>query len=134
LLKDLLVNRCRHLIFTTALPPALGPWWLEAIDRVQADDPGRQTLHAAARLFRTELARQGVPAGGDHYIVPILLGDDGRAVRAARWLQEQGYDIRAIRPPSVPPGTARLRLSLHADHSFDLLVRLAEDLARICRS
>jgi 8-amino-7-oxononanoate synthase len=132
LLKDYLVNRCRHLIFTTALPPALGPWWLEAIDRVQADDEGRQALHSAARLFRAELTRQGVRAGGEHYIVPILLGEDGRAVQAARRLQEQGYDIRAIRPPSVPAGTARLRLSLHADHPFDMLLRLAGDIARAC--
>ena len=129
LLKELLVNRCRHLIFTTALPPALGPWWLEAIARVRADDAGRQALHAAAWLFHDALAQREVPCRGSHYIVSVILGDDQCALRAASRLQEQGYDIRAIRPPSVPPGTARLRISLHADHSRGMLQQLAADIA-----
>jgi 8-amino-7-oxononanoate synthase len=66
---------------------------------------------------------------GDHYIVPVVVGDARLAVRAARQLQERGYDIRAIRPPSVPPGTARLRISLHADHDHATLLAAA---AAVC--
>jgi 7-keto-8-aminopelargonate synthetase-like enzyme len=130
LLRELLVNRCRHLIYTTALPPALGPWWLEAIARVRSDDAGRQALHSSARLFRDALARQGVTAEGQAYIVPLIIGADHCAVHTAHRLQELGYDIRAIRPPSVPPGTARLRISIHADHTPDMLQQLAADVAR----
>ena len=125
LLKEYLVNRCRHLIFTTALPAACGAWWLDMLPKVQADDAGRMHLHRAAALFRAELAAGGVAALGDSYVVPIVLGDDSRAVQSSRALQGLGYDIRAIRPPSVPPGTSRLRVSVHADHSIDMLRELA---------
>lgn len=126
LMKDYLINRCRHLIFTTALPAACGNWWLEMLPKVQADDEGRQSLRRAAMFFHTELLSHGVTAQGDSYIVPVVLGDDPRAVQAARNLQAQGYDIRAIRPPSVPPGTSRLRVSIHADHDIEMLRKLAE--------
>ncbi len=132
LLREYLINRCRHLIFTTALPPACGMWWKEMLPRVQADGAGRRALHENAALFRSELAKHGVAALGDHYIVPIVLGDDARAVAAASALQERGYDIRAIRPPSVPPGTSRLRVSVHADHSQTMLVELAAAIAQVC--
>ena len=129
LLREYLINRCRHLIFTTALPAAVGGWWRDMIPRVRADATGRQCLHENARLFRAELARLGVRAIGDHYIVPVIVGDDARAVATAKRLQEQGFDIRAIRPPSVSPGTARLRIAIHADHDQPMLARLAAAVA-----
>jgi 8-amino-7-oxononanoate synthase len=116
LLKEYLTNRCRHLIFTTALPPVVGGWWLDGLDN--------------AALFRTELTKRGVAAAGTEYIVPVVIGEDSRAVAAATQLQAQGFDIRAIRPPSVPPGTSRLRISIHADHEPATLVQLAEAVAR----
>jgi 8-amino-7-oxononanoate synthase len=130
-LKELLVNRCRHFIFTTALPPAVGGWWLDALGCVRSDDAGRRALHEAAAVFRAELARHGVATRGSHYIVPVVLGDDARAVRASRRLQEAGWDIRAIRPPSVPPGTARLRIAVHADHDRQTLVAAAAAVAEV---
>ena len=66
---------------------------------------------------------------GAHYVVPVVVGDDARAVAAATALQRLGHDVRAIRPPSVPPGTSRLRISIHADHDPALLVQLARDTA-----
>jgi 8-amino-7-oxononanoate synthase len=74
-----------------------------------------------------------VVAGGSHYIVPVLLGDDRRAVAAADRLQERGYDVRAIRPPSVPAGTSRLRLSVHADHDDATLRAVAAAVAEVVR-
>ncbi len=133
LLHDYLVNKCRHLIFTTALPPAIGPWWLDMLPKVRGDDEGRRTLHANTARFRSALAERGIPTFGDTYVVPVVLGDDPRAVRVASQLQELGYDIRAIRPPSVPQGTSRLRISIHADHSPELLDRLAEHVAEAIR-
>jgi 8-amino-7-oxononanoate synthase len=132
LLTEYLTNRCRHLIFTTALPPECGRWWLEMLPKVQTDGAGRRALHENATLFRSELAQHGINALGEHYIVPIVLGDDPRAVAASRRLQEAGFDIRAIRPPSVPPGTSRLRVSVHTDHEPVMLTRLAEEIASAC--
>ncbi len=131
LLRELLVNRCRHFMFTTALPAAVGPWWLSAIHRVQCDQVGRTALHDAAAVFRAELARRGVTTLGHDYIVPVLLGDEARALDAARKLRETGLDIRAVRPPSVPSETARLRVSIHADHPHATLLAAAAAVAEV---
>jgi 8-amino-7-oxononanoate synthase len=132
-LRDWLINRCRHFIFTTALPPAVGAWWLAALRRVGSDDAGRAALHAAAVRFREALARQGIRAPGTAYIVPVVLGEDGPAVRAASRLRAAGWDIRAIRPPTVPAGTARLRISIHADHTPEALTAVAAAVAAVAK-
>jgi 8-amino-7-oxononanoate synthase len=129
LFKQYLTNRCRHLIFTTALPPAVGAWWADGIPRVQRDAEGRRRLRENAALFRKELSRRGVAPGGTAYVVPVVIGEDARAGAVGARLQEDGFDVRAIRPPSVPPGTARLRISIHADHETPQLVRLAAAVA-----
>jgi 8-amino-7-oxononanoate synthase len=131
MLKELLVNRCRQLIFTTALPPVVGRWWLQALEQISADDTSRTRLHTAARMFRGRLTEHGIAAQGADYIVPLVIHADAHAVEAARRLQEAGFDIRAIRPPTVPPGTARLRVSIHADHDPATLRRLVDCLARV---
>ncbi len=133
LLREYLINKCRHLIFTTALPPITGLAWKHMLPHVEADIKGRTRLHANAQLFRRELASHGVSAVGEHYIVPVIVGDDAKAVAAAKALQAKGYDVRAIRPPSVPPGTSRLRISIHADHDSETLARLATDTAEVLR-
>ena len=127
-LRDLMINRCRHLIFTTALPPVVACWWLDAIGQVRADDEGRRLLHNNAAFFRQELARHGVRASGEHYIAPLILGEDERTAQAAQRLQAAGWDVRAVRPPTVPQDTSRLRISVHADHSREALAALAEAL------
>ncbi len=133
-LKEMLVNRCRHFIFTTALPPQIAAWWLETLPRVQGDEAARSALHANARRFRMALKQAGLSAQGEDYVVPLVIGEDVRAVRAAQKLQERGFDVRAIRPPTVPDGTARLRISLHADHdaeTLDLLAAAAVDAVAV---
>ena len=132
-MRDYLVNRCRHFIFTTALPPRVGGWWKQMVTRVCHDRESRSRLHANARRFRESLASHGVNAPSESYLVPIVLGADERAVAAAATLQAQGFDVRAIRPPTVPEGAARLRVSIHADHEPATLDALADAIARIVR-
>jgi 8-amino-7-oxononanoate synthase len=127
-LKELLVNRCRHLIYTTALPPVAAAWWQEALARVRGDHAGRTTLHDHAACFRARLAADGIAPLGDGYVVPVVLGADDRAAAVAARLRARGYDVRAIRPPSVPPDTARVRVSIHADHDPADLAGLAAAL------
>jgi 8-amino-7-oxononanoate synthase len=137
-LVEYLVNRCRPFVFTTAPPPLLLHALAAALDRAEAE-PGlrRRVLGLAGRL-RARLA--GVGAGGMGGvrgaaaplwgpIVPVMLGDNFRALAVAERLQSQGFDVRAIRPPTVPPGTARLRISVHADHSEAEIDALAHALA-----
>jgi 8-amino-7-oxononanoate synthase len=134
LLKEYLVNRCRHLIFTTALPAAIGQWWLERIPEVRAAHGRREMLHRNTKGFRERLADQGIRPPGSHYVVPVIVGHDEPAVQAAEMLQRRGFDVRAIRPPSVPHGSCRLRISIHADHDPALLVQLADAIGEAVRS
>ncbi|MFO0804258.1 MAG: 8-amino-7-oxononanoate synthase [Gemmataceae bacterium] len=133
-LKEYLTNKCRHLIFTTALPPAVGQWWLEQIPRVRREEHRREKLHANAKLFRDRLSDHGIHPPGSHYVVPVIVGDDPPAVAAAAKLQQLGFDVRAIRPPTVPHGTCRLRISIHANHEEADLLRLADAVAAAVKS
>jgi 8-amino-7-oxononanoate synthase len=119
-LKDWLVNRCRHFLFTTALPPAIGEWWLAMLDRVPGDAEGRAKLKSNCERF-----------GARSPINPIILGDDAKTVAASERLQSLGFDVRAVRPPTVPEGTARLRVSIHADHSFEQIDALASAIREV---
>lgn len=127
-LKEWLVNRCRHLIFSTALPPAIGAWWLAMLARAPSDAESRAKLHANNARFRNRLLTSGVRAVGTEFVVPVILGDDEHAVAVATQLQTRGFDVRAIRPPTVPAGTARLRISIHADHTPAEIDELASTL------
>jgi len=135
-LVEYLVNRCRAFVFTTAPPPLLLHAVDAALDRIAAAPQLRQrALDLAERLRRrlAALAANGALGGerprGAGPIVPLLVGDNGRAVAAAERLAALGFDVRAIRPPTVPPGTARLRVSVHADHTEAEIDALSDALA-----
>lgn len=130
-LKELLINRCRHFIYTTALPPALGSWWIEALERVRTDHPARAALRERSAFFRRELDLHRIAVSGSHYVATIVLGADAPAMDAARRLQEAGFDVRAIRPPTVPINTARLRISIHADQDPAVLRQLVDALGAL---
>lgn len=111
---DVLVNRARSFIYTTGLPPVCLSWLLLVLDRVPAMGRERRRLQELAAGLRRELKRLGLSTGGTSQIVPVVIGESSTAVLVAKQLQEQGYWITAVRPPTVPAGTARLRLSLTA--------------------
>ncbi len=126
---ELLENRGRPYIFTTAPSPADAAAALAALGVLRSDEGTalRERLAAAvARLRRGA----GLPAGRAP-IVPVVLGAEERAVAASEALLAEGLWVPAIRPPTVPPGTARLRVTLSADHSDDEVDRLAEQLRRL---
>ena len=127
---DLLVNRARPFIYTTALPPAACEAAREALRLLVAEPQRRTRLHALSRGLRRRLREAGFDLGGADGggdaadaerpptpIVPILLGDPDRALAAAAALLARGIFCPAVRPPTVPPGTSRLRVSLTAEHT-----------------
>ncbi|HEX9793099.1 MAG TPA: dethiobiotin synthase [Planctomycetota bacterium] len=116
-LIETLVNRGRAFVYTTAPAPATAAALVQAIAIARAEPGRRIRAHAAAARLRAGLAAAGVPAGGESAIVPIRLGSERRTLAAAAVLQERGFDVRAVRPPTVPAGTSRLRLVCHADHA-----------------
>lgn len=111
-LADYLVNRARAFIYSTAPSPLMAAGVREAL-RIVRDEPERRTaLQRLVVLLGERLESQFGIAASRSQIQPILIGDNARAVRIAQAIQADGFDIRAIRPPTVPEGTARLRLSV----------------------
>jgi len=126
-LIDLLVNEARTFIFDTALPPALALAARVALALIRDGDDARAQLHDNASHLREGLRALGFPAvDGPSPIVPVVLGSEDRAVEIARCLEGVRIHAPAIRPPTVPKGTSRLRLSVRSDQRhehIDLLIR-----------
>ena len=129
-LRDFLVNRCSGIVYSTALPPPVLGAADAAWELVPSLGAERKRLHENARRLRERLAAAGVDVGrSSTQIVPAILGSDERAVRVAAALEEAGFLALPIRPPTVPEGTSRIRLSACAHHRPDQIDRLADVLA-----
>jgi 8-amino-7-oxononanoate synthase len=114
-LRDLLLTRARSFVFTTALPPPVCAATLAALEIVRGEPARRTRLHALCDRLRTGLAGLGFDVSRVvSPIFPVVLGTEARALAAARALGDRGYFVRAIRPPTVPAGTSRLRVALSA--------------------
>ena len=134
-LREYLVNRCPGLIYATALPPAVLGAMDAALDLLPGLDAERARVLAHAENFREAMNAAGLDTGASTtQIVPVILGEEERALRVARCLEEQGFLGVAIRPPTVPAGQARLRLAFSAHHAEAEVAALARTLGAIARS
>lgn len=124
---ELLRTRARPLVFTTALPPASIGAALAALDIVESDAKRRERPLELAKRF---CAAVGLPVPVSP-IVPVLLGSEARALDASARLQDQGFLVTAIRPPTVPRGTARLRITFSATHTEADIDQLAQGVRLI---
>ncbi len=131
ILRNWLWNRARSLVYSTAPSPALTVLSHAQLQRVRADNAARTRLHLLSDSLRHELAQRGLesPAGNHGPIVPVLTGSAEAARRAEAALADQGIRARAIRPPTVPAGGDRVRLTVHANWPADLPATIAEVLA-----
>ncbi|RJE79279.1 8-amino-7-oxononanoate synthase [Paracoccus sp. JM45] len=131
-LIDFLINRCRPFIFATAPSPLMAAVGIEALAMLQ-DEPWRQTaLQAHVASFGAQMAQRlpHVPVSGSQ-IVPLIVGPNAPTMDLAAALQARGFDVRGIRPPTVPEGTSRLRVSLNLNASADDVIALAETLEEL---
>jgi 8-amino-7-oxononanoate synthase len=133
IVRDFLVNRARPFIFATAPSPLIAAVTRAAL-RISRERPERRQRLAhlvahAARELKTRCGLDVVPS----HILPIIVGADSKAVALAESLQQQGFDIRAIRPPTVPEGTARLRIALSASLNEGVISELLEATADALR-
>ena len=128
-LVALVANRARSFIFTTAPTPSLPASLAAAIDLVRADPAPATACRENAKRLAAGLGLPE-PAGA---IVPIPIGPEGLAVRSMQALAERGFDVRAVRPPTVPPGTCRLRAVCHANQSADDVDALLAALGEVAR-
>jgi 8-amino-7-oxononanoate synthase len=132
-LRDVLVNRARSFIFSTAPLPVLAVALRAGLHLVEREPERRSELHRKSSLLRRALADAGVPAGGDSMIVPIIAGANNAATDLQSELAAAGFDVRAIRPPSVPAGTARLRVTVRYPIDDTDLLRFASHVAHLTR-
>ncbi|CAN7593475.1 8-amino-7-oxononanoate synthase [Pararhizobium sp. LjRoot255] len=130
-LCDYLVNRARGFIYSTAPSPLMAAAVREAL-RMLVDEPKRRADFDGLRAFANkELAEKLGMEGSGSQILPVIIGDNGRAVRIAARMRVEGFDIRAIRPPTVPEGTARLRIAITLNVDETTITRMFTRLAAI---
>lgn len=132
---DTLINTARPFIYSTAPPPLQALLVQRSLEILGGEegDKRRTALQNILQYARSDSFLGGMFAQAPSQILPIMLGDEGTAVEVARALQVAGFDIRAIRPPTVPAGTARLRLSLSSEITPDILRNLTQHLQPLMR-
>jgi len=130
LLREHLINHARTFLFSTAMPPYMAGQIRAALRLAAEMDAERATLHAKSGRLRNSLQAGGWDiAGSTTQIVPIKIGANEDALAAAEYLQQNGFSVRAIRPPTVPEGTSRLRVSLTSSIETQELARLEHCLS-----
>jgi 8-amino-7-oxononanoate synthase len=131
LMRDYLVNRARPFIYATAPSPLMAAAVRAALDIARRDPSRRERLASLVAFAGHAFERRcGITPSGSH-IQPVILGADERALSVARALVAEGFDVRAVRPPTVPEGTARLRISLTLNAGEDATARLLDTLAAV---
>jgi 8-amino-7-oxononanoate synthase len=132
-LRDFLINRARSFIFSTGPMPAQAAAARRALAVVQCDPELRRRLHDNCRYLRLGLATHHVHASGDveSHIVPIVIGDAATTMAVGRSLAEHGFLVGAVRPPTVAPGTSRLRITVSAAHTREQIDAFVDVLATV---
>ncbi len=132
IIRDFLLNRARPFIFATAPSPLIAAVTRVALEISRTNPERRDRLARLVQFAGSELRRRCNIGGSGSHILPVIIGADQAAVAVAASLQRRGFDVRAIRPPTVPEGTARLRIALTAniDEAIvaDLFEALVEDM------
>ena len=132
IMRDFLVNRGRAFIFSTAPSPLIAATVRAALRLLATEPERRDRLHALVAHAHDALVPLGAIGSGSQ-ILPVILGDDARAMQVAAAVQAAGFDVRGIRPPTVPAGTARLRVSLTLNVTREDVTALAAALAEALR-
>lgn len=130
-LIEYLIQFARSYIYTTALPPAIAEATRTSLRLVQ-EGSARDQLHANIREFRQCAAELGLCLMDSHTAIqPLLIGDNASVVHISKTLEEKGFLVSAIRPPTVPAGSARLRITLCAEHTHEHIHRLLDALQEV---
>lgn len=130
-LADFLVNRCRPFIFSTAPSPLMAVAALEALKILKEEPQRREALaNLVAYAGWQAQARCGLQVSGSQ-ILPVIIGDDFGTMQIAAKLRERGFDVRGVRPPTVPKGTARLRISITLNIDAGAIAGLFDTLAEL---
>jgi 7-keto-8-aminopelargonate synthetase-like enzyme len=134
-LIEFLTSRARSFIFTTGTPPALAAAALEALRLAQVEPWRRDAVRERARRLRERLRNAGREVSGavDGHVVPVMVGDPGKTMAIVAELRRRGFLVGGVRPPTVPRGTSRLRISLSAVHPIETVDALAANVLDVMR-
>ncbi|MFV1951454.1 MAG: 8-amino-7-oxononanoate synthase [Nitrospinota bacterium] len=133
-LTDFLINKCRSFIYTTALPPSVLASTLAALDIIENGHDMRTRLWGNVKHLRDGLIRLGFDTmGSETQIIPVLTGDAATTVKISEMLFEEGIYVQGIRPPTVPEGSSRLRITVMATHSLNDLDKALEAFEEVAR-
>lgn len=130
-IKEFLINACRSFIYSTALPAGIIAVNLAALELLNEEPQRRQGLLDSAQFFREALKEYGFAVRGSSQIIPLIIGENLKTANFAQALQEKGYWVLPVRPPTVPQNQARLRFSLTTYHNKEVLERLVDDISAI---
>ena len=123
-LRELLINRCRSFIFTTSLPPVVMAMAIAAIELVRKEPERRAALRRNCQTLRSGLQALGYKVGDSQsQILPLIVGDVDACMKFSEYLLSRGVFAQGIRPPTVPPATSRLRITLMAVHTPEQIER-----------
>lgn len=125
-LKELLINRARSFIFTTALPPVVLAMASAAVKLVEKEQARQRALQRNTEQLRKGLNKFGYSVGGSTQIIPVIVGNEQSCMQLAARLLESGIYVQGIRPPTVPVGTSRLRITTMATHTAKQMDRALE--------
>lgn len=126
---DFLIQAARHLIYSTSMPPAQAVAISAAVGEIQQADDQRAQLQRNIHYFKRQLNLPDMHlVDSNTAIQPLIVGDNEKSLQLSQFLREKGIWIQAIRPPTVPPGSARLRMTLSAAHQQDDIDKLLEAL------
>lgn len=134
-LIEFLTSRARSFIFTTGTPPALAAASLEALRIAEVEPWRRDAVRERARRLRERLRDAGrqVPGAADGFIVPVVIGEANRTMAVVGELRRRGFLVGGVRPPTVTPGTSRLRISVSAVHPQETVDALAANVIDVLR-
>ena len=129
-LKELLVNRARSFIFTTSLPPVVLAMAGAAVDLVEKEPERQCALQRNTERLRDGLQGIGYTVAGSTQIIPVIVGEEQPCMKLAARLLESGFYVQGIRPPTVPPGTSRLRVTTMATHTTEQMAQALDAFAQ----
>jgi len=132
-MRDYMVNTCRSFIYSTSLPPAVIAANISALDVVEKEPHRREELLRNAAYLREKLVCGGFKVRGESQIIPVIIGGNEQALKISEFLKTRGFWVTPVRPPTVPSGESRLRISLTFDHSKEILDDFAEAMGRVGR-
>ena len=131
IVTDYMVNKARGFIYTTAPSPVNAAAVIAALDIIKREKERRELLKRNSDYLRNKLKKMGFDTGkSTTHIVPVIIGDDGKTLEMSQKLFENGFYIPAIRPPTVAPGTSRLRISLQSNHTIEQMDELCDVLRK----